>query len=153
MNKICSIVALAAAAGLAAVGFIRGTYAAGGSDSSCYALMADALASGKLQPSSALASQVPWPDASKTMAPGGFVPSQSDPSAASPVCAPGFSLLLAPVVRLAGPNALFAVTPIAGALLVWLAFLAARTLAGPLAGSMAAVLMATSPVVLFQVVQ
>ena len=35
--------------------FARGTYAAGGSDSSCYALMADAFASGRLQPSSALA--------------------------------------------------------------------------------------------------
>jgi hypothetical protein len=69
------------------------------------------------------------------------------------VCAPGFSLLLAPVLRLGGPNALFAVTPIAGGLLVWLAFLAAEALAGPLAGAMAAVLVATAPIVLFQVVQ
>ena len=135
------------------MGFVRGTYAAGGSDSSCYALMAEAFASGKLQPTSALASQVPWPDASKTFAPGGFVPSQSDPTASAPVCAPGFSLLLAPLVKLGGQNALFAVTPMAGALLVWLTFLAGRALAGPLAGAMAAVLVATSPVVLYQVVQ
>jgi asparagine N-glycosylation enzyme membrane subunit Stt3 len=96
---------------------------------------------------------VPWPDASKAFAPGGFVPSQSDPTASAPVCAPGFSLLLAPVVKLGGQNALFAVTPMAGALLVWLTFLAGRALAGPLAGAMAAVLVATSPVVLYQVVQ
>jgi hypothetical protein len=147
------VIAVAAAVGLAAVGFARGTYAAGGSDSSCYALMAEAFASGKLQPTSALASQVPWPDASKTFAPGGFVPSQSDPTASAPVCAPGFSLLLAPLVKLGGQNALFAVTPMAGALLVWLTFLAGRGLAGPLAGATAAVLVAASPVVLYQVVQ
>src|SRR6266550_278550 len=117
MKSVSVIIAVAAAVALAAVGFARGTYAAGGSDSSCYALMADAFASGALQPSSALASQVPWPDASKTFAPGGFVPSPSNASAASPVCAPGFSLLLAPVVKLGGPAALFGVTPVAGAML------------------------------------
>src|SRR6266480_2175670 len=118
MQAAAVVIALIAAGGLAAVGFVRGSYAAGGSDSSCYALMADAFASGKLQPSSALALQVPWPDAPKTFAPGGFVPSQSDPSASAPVCAPGFSLLLAPVVKLGGPAALFGVTPVAGAMLV-----------------------------------
>jgi hypothetical protein len=153
MPRVPALIALCAAAALAAVGFARGTYAAGGSDSSCYALMADAFASGHLQPSSRLALQVPWPDASKTFAPGGFVPSPSDPAAAAPVCAPGFSLLLAPVVKAGGPNALFAVTPVAGALLVWLTFFAGRALAGPLAGAMAAVLVAASPTVLYQVVQ
>src|SRR5438477_12745471 len=106
MNKICSIVALLAAAALAAVGFFRGTYAAGGSDSSCYALLAEAFASGRLQPSSPLVSKVPWPDAQKTFTPGGFVPSQGSPSGFAPVCAPGFSVLLAPVVKLAGPTGL-----------------------------------------------
>jgi hypothetical protein len=153
MRAAAVVIALVAATGLAAVGFLCGTYAAGGSDSSCYALMANAFASGRLQPSSALASQVPWPDASQTFAPGGFVASQSNPAAASPVCAPGFSLLLAPVVKLGGSNALFGATPMAGAMLVWLAFLAGRALAGPAVGAMSAVLVATSPTVLYQVVQ
>ena len=153
MNRFAIVIAVAAAVSLAAVGFVRGTYAAGGSDSSCYALMAEAFASGHLQPSSTLEPKVPWPDAAKTFAPGGFVPSQSDPAGSAPVCAPGFSLLLAPVVLLGGARALFAVTPIAGALLAWCAFLAARALGGPLAGAMAAVLTAASPIVLFQVVQ
>jgi hypothetical protein len=153
MKSVAVIVAVAAAVALAAVGFARGTYAAGGSDSSCYALMADALALGALQPTSALEPKVPWPDAPKTFAPGGFVPSQSQPAASAPVCAPGFSVLLAPLVKIGGRDALFAATPIAGALLVWLAFLGARALGGPIAGAMAAVLIATSPVLLFQVVQ
>jgi hypothetical protein len=69
------------------------------------------------------------------------------------VCAPGFSVLLAPVVKFGGANALFYVTPVAGALLVWLTYLAGGALAGPVAGAMAAVLVATSPAVLYQVVQ
>jgi hypothetical protein len=147
------VVALGAAVGLATVGIVRGTYAAGGSDSSCYALMAEAFASGELRPTSTLATQVPWPDAPKTFTPGGFLPSESDPAASAPVCAPGFAILLAPSIKVGGLDALFSVTPIFGALLVWMTFLAARTLAGPLAGAMAAVLIATSPPVLYQVVQ
>ena len=135
------------------MGFVRGTYAAGGSDSSCYALMAEAFAAAKLQPTSDLAVQVPWPDASKTFTPGGFVPSQEDPSASSPICAPGFSLLLALFAAAGGLNTIFLVTPLAAGVLVWLAFVAARALAGPLAGASAALLVAASPIVLYQVVQ
>lgn len=148
----CSI-AFAAAVCVATTGVVRGTYAAGGSDSSCYALMADAFAAGALQPTSDLALQVPWPGASSTFTPGGFVASDSNPAASAPVCAPGFSLLLAPLVAVGGPDALFVLTPIAGAALVWLTFLAAHTLAGPIAGAMAAVLIAASPTLLYQVVQ
>src|SRR5689334_16707208 len=92
MKFVPVVVAVLATLGLAAVGFVRGTYAAGGSDSSCYALMADAFSSGALQPSSALEPHVPWPDAPKTFTPGGFSPSQSVPAANAPVCAPGFSV-------------------------------------------------------------
>jgi hypothetical protein len=153
MRIACLAVAVAAAIGLAAVGFVYGTYAAGGSDSSCYALMAEAFASGTLQPSSALVAHVPWPDAAKTFTPGGFVPSELNPTASAPVCAPGFSLLLAPLVVAGGRNAVFVLTPVAGALLVWLTFVAGQSLAGPLAGAMSSVLIATSPAVLYQVVQ
>ena len=132
---------------------MRGTYAAGGSDSSCYALMADAFASGALQPTSDLVARVPWPDAPKTFTPGGFVASETNPSASAPVCAPGFSLLLAPLIAIGGLDAIFILTPIAGALLVWLTFVAGRAMAGPLAGAMAAVLIAASPATLYQVVQ
>jgi hypothetical protein len=148
----CSI-AFSAAIAVATVGFVRGTYAAGGSDSSCYALMADAFASGALQPTSDLVSRVPWPDAPKTFTPGGFVASETNPAASAPVCAPGFSLLLAPLIAIGGRDAIFILTPLAGALLVWLTFAAGRAMAGPLAGAMAAVLVAASPATLYQVVQ
>lgn len=153
MDRIWLLAAIAAALLVGFVGLRWGTYAAGGSDSSCYALMADAFAAGGLQPTSELAAQVPWPDASSTFAPGGFVASESKPAASAPVCAPGFSLLLAPVIALGGSDAIFWVTPIAGALLVWLTFVAGRVMAGALAGAVAAVLIASSPAMLYQVVQ
>lgn len=145
-------VALAAALGLMTIAIVRGTFAAGGSDSSCYALMADAFAHGRVQPAFPLSEQVPWPDASRTFAPGGFIPSPVKPDAASPVCAPGFSLLMVPFAWIAR-DGVFLVTPIAAGLLVWCGFVVGRHLAGPLAGAVASVLVATSPVVLFQAMQ
>ena len=145
--------AIVLAVGAGAVGVWRGTWAVGGSDSSCYALMAQAFASGSLQPRTPLASAAPWANASTTFAPGGFIPSPVDASAASPVCAPGFSLLLAPFYALAGPNAIFLVTPLAGALLVYLTFAFGRLIADERVGVASALLVTVSPVFVFQLVQ
>jgi hypothetical protein len=63
------------------------------------------------------------------------------------------SLLMAPIVMLVGRDGVFWLTPVAAAALVWLAFLLGRRLAGGMAGSVAAVLIASSPIVLFQTLQ
>jgi hypothetical protein len=144
---------LAAALALAAFGLVRGTWAVGGSDSSCYALMADAFAHGRLQPASSLAIDAPWPDAPLTLAPAGFVPSPVQRDGASPICAAGMSVLMAPLMIAGGAEAMFLLTPLAAALLVWCSFVLARRLAGGMAGAVAAVLVASSPIVLFQSVQ
>ncbi|HJU42297.1 MAG TPA: glycosyltransferase family 39 protein [Vicinamibacterales bacterium] len=146
-------IAAVTAIALAVFGIATGTWAVGGSDSSCYALMAQAFASGHLQPSSSLAIEAPWPDAPRTLAPGGFIPSPVRSDSASPICAPGMSVLMAPLAALFGRDAIFWLVPLSGALLVWSAFVIARRLAGGMAGATAAVLTATSPIVLFQVVQ
>lgn len=151
--RIARALAAIIALSVLAFGVWRGTRAAGGSDSSCYALMADAFAHGELQPSFALAREAPWPDASRTFAPAGFIPSPVRAGAASPVCAPGFSLLLAPLRVIGGRDGIFLVTPLFGALAVWLAFVIGVRLAGSAAGLAAAILVATMPVFLFQVVQ
>lgn len=144
---------LAAALALAAFGIVKGTWAVGGSDSSCYALMADAFAHGHLQPASSLALDAPWPDVPLTLAPAGFVPSPVRPESASPICAAGMSMLMAPLMIVGGAKALFLLTPLAAAFLVWCSFLVARRLAGGMAGAVAAVLVASSPIILFQSVQ
>lgn len=151
--RLPAILALAIALGLAGFGITRGTRAVGGSDSSCYGLMAEAFGTGHWQPTSALAVEAPWPDASRTLAPGGFIPSPVRPGASSPICAPGFSVLMAPFYAVGGRDAIFAVTPIAGFVLVWCAFVLANRMAGGLAGVSAAVLTASSPIVLSQAVQ
>ncbi len=145
--------ALIIALALAVFGLLHGTRAVGGSDSSCYGLMAEAFGTGHWQPTSVLAVEAPWPDASRTLAPGGFIPSPVRPDAASPVCAPGFSVLMAPFYAIGGRDAIFAVTPVAAFVLVWCAFVLANRLAGGLAGVSAAALTASSPIVLFQTVQ
>lgn len=151
--RLPAVLALVVALALAGFGATRGTRAVGGSDSSCYALMAEAFGSGRWQPSSRLAVEAPWPDASRTLAPGGFIPSPVRSDASSPICAPGFSVLMAPFFAIGGRDAVFAVTPIAAFVLVWCAFVLANRLAGGLAGVSAAVLTASSPIVLYQSVQ
>ena len=128
-----TVIAVLAAAALAAVGVIRGTWAVGGSDSSCYGLMARAFAGGQLQPMSALA-DAPWPNVSLTLAPGGFVESPLHAGAAVPICAPGMSVLMAPLAALFGPDAIFWLIPLAACVLVLFAFVIARQLAGGMAG-------------------
>lgn len=147
-----TVVAIVAAIGLAAFGVVRGTWAVGGSDSSCYALMAKSFAGGELQPHSVLA-DAPWPGVPATLAPGGFMPSPLHADAAVPICAPGMSVLMAPLAALFGQDAIFWLTPIAAFALVLSAFAIGRSLAGGMAGATAAMLTATSPIVLYQVVQ
>lgn len=153
MNRLGLLVAIVAAIGLATFGIVRGTWAVGGSDSSCYGLMAKAFASGHLQPASTLAGEAPWPNAAITFAPGGFIPSTLRADAAAPICAPGMSVLMAPLAAAFGPDAIFWLTPIAAAVLVLAAFVIANALAGGAAGATAAILTATSPIVLYQAVQ
>ena len=129
------------------------TAAVGGSDSACYALMARVFAEGAWQPVSPLAVDAPWPEATRVAAPAGFLPSAIRPGAAVPVCAPGYSLLIAPLVAVLGLDAVHLVPPVAAGVLVWLAFVLARRLASPAAGVAAAALTACTPIVLFQAVQ
>lgn len=150
-RTVAVVIAVTAAAALAAFAVARGTWAVGGSDSSCYGLMAKAFASAHLQPASTLA-DAPWPNAPVTLAPGGFKPGRM-PGTASPICAPGLSVLMTPFAAMFGLDAIFWVTPLAAAVLVLAAASLATDLGGGFAGATAAILVATSPIVLFQSVQ
>ena len=63
------------------------------------------------------------------------------------------SVLMAPLAAVFGQDAIFWLTPIAAAALVMFAFVIGRQLAGGVAGVTAAILTATSPIVLYQSVQ
>jgi hypothetical protein len=153
MTRAATALSVLAALALTVFSVVRGTWAAGGSDSSCYALMAEAFARGAVQPQLPLADEAPWSDATLTLAPAGFIPSPVRSAAASPVCAPGFSLLMVPFRWLLGRDGIFLLTPVAAGLLVWCAAVIARRLANAIAGALAAIVVGTSPIVLFQAVQ
>ena len=152
-DRAATVTALALAAAVGVTAWVWRTGAVGGSDSACYALMAQVFADGQVQPTSPLALQAPWPDATRVAAPAGFLPSASTPGAAVPVCAPGYSLLVAPLVRVWGSGAVHVVPPVAAASLVWLAFVLARRVHSPWAGAGAAPSLPPIPIVWFQAVQ
>lgn len=146
-------VAAGIAAGLLAVAIVWNTWTVGGSDSHCYAAQARAFASGATHLRQPLALAAPWTDATRTFAPVGFLPSAHVRGEFVPVCAPGYPLLLAPLVALA-PMLQFLVAPAAATVLVLAAYVFTRRLCDdPLAAVAAAALCAGTPVVLFQSMQ
>ena len=125
--------------------------AAGGSDSSCYVLQAEAFAHGRATLANPVAQALPrMPNA--VFAPTGFLPSPRVYGAAVPICAPGLALAMAVAYRV-HPGAVFLVVPMAAALLVWVTFLYGRGVDGEFTGACAAVLVACSPILLYQAVQ
>ena len=144
-------IAAVTAAAVLVVATAWNTRAAGGSDSSCYVLQADAFAHGHAVLRHPLAGTIS--DAVPGMfAPTGFIASPRDPFAAVPICAPGLALAMA-VVRPLGKNAVFTIVPGCAAGAIWLAFLFARRAADDVTGAAAACLLACSPVFLYQAVQ
>ena len=144
------IAALAAAAVLVAA-IAWNTRAAGGSDSSCYVLQAEAFAQGRVTLAAPL--RAPGPGiAAAALAPIGFVPSPAPPHDAVPICAPGLALAMTPAYFV-HRDAVFLVVPLFAALAVWCTFLLGRALDDDLTGGCAAVLFGCSPIFLYQSVQ
>lgn len=145
-----SRIALLATAAVLVFSIAWSSRAAGGSDSSCYVLQAEAFAHGHATLASPLAAMLP--DAPNAVfAPSGFVPSPAL-GRAVPICAPGLALAMA-VAYVVHPSAVFLVVPLAAAALVWLTFVYGRRLDDDVTGACAAVLLAASPIFLYQAVQ
>ena len=139
-----------------------GSWVAGGSDSYCYLHQAERwadvfgqLARGRvtgLQVAQPLALDAPWPDAARAFAPAGHVPSPTVPGAIVPICPSGLSIMMAPLVIAGGPRAAFLILPMFAAILV-----AATSVVGSRFGArvglLSSVLVAVSPIVLYQAIQ
>ena len=67
-----------------------------------------------------------------------------------PTYSPGLPMVMAAFKAVGGPNAVYYVVPLLGALTVWLTFVLGSRLAGPLAGLLAAAALLVSPAFLFQ---
>jgi hypothetical protein len=147
---------------LMAVSVRSSSWVAGGSDSYCYVHQAErwadvlsGLLRGRLiglQVPEPLALEAPWPDAPRAFAPAGHLPSLTVPGAIVPICPAGLSMAMAPVVLAAGSGAAFYVLPLFVAALV-----AATSVVGGRFGArvgvLSSVLVAASPIVLYQAIQ
>lgn len=151
--RIATLLALLAVAASLGVAIRWNTAAIGGSDSHCYAGQARMFTEGRWSLPPPIAGRVPWPSAPATFVPSGFAPSPDGSGASVPLCPAGLSLVMAAALKLGGNQALFLVVPLLGALAVWCTFVLGRRMAGPWVGAASAVLVACSPIFLYQVVQ
>jgi hypothetical protein len=150
MTKILPALAIVAATAAFIVGVRWGTGAAGGSDSSCYMNEARLFSRFTTHIDQPLAASAPWPRAAWTFTPAGHLPSPLRAGAIVPMCPPGLPLFMA-VARWIHADLL--VVPLLGALAVWLTFVLGCRIDAPLTGAASAVLLACSPIFLYQIVQ
>ena len=144
--------AIVFAAASAGVGIARGTYSASSSDASGYISEARLIASARLAADEPLARVVAWPNGTWAFAPLGYRPG-SDPGELVPTYPAGLPLVIAPVRLLAGELAAYLVVPLLGAVAVFATYRIGARLHSRAAGLAAALFLATSPIVLFQIVQ
>jgi hypothetical protein len=143
-------VAGVAALAVTMVGITQGSRAVGGADAYGYVSQADLWARGQMRYEEPLLREfADWPFAPRAFAPLGYL-TADDGRTMVPAYAPGFPLVLAAFQRAAGPAAVFWVVPLLAGLAVCATYAFGAALAGRLAGASAAVILATSPVFLFQ---
>src|SRR5258705_10817266 len=145
----CALVLAAAAAG---VGVAHGTYSASSSDASGYISEARLIASARIADDEPRAREVAWPNATWAFAPLGYRPG-SDAGELVPTYPAGLPLAIAPVRLLGGELAAYLVVPLLAAVAVFATYGAGARLHSRRAGLAAALLLATTPIVLFQAVQ
>src|SRR5262245_37286222 len=133
-SMVCAAVAVAAALAALAVGIRWGTFAAGGSDSSCYMIEARLFSRFPTRIEQPLAVAAPWPRAAWTFTPAGHLPSppRADGSTSTgdivPMCPPGLPIVMA-IARWIHADLI--VVPVLGALAVWLTFVLGRRIEAP----------------------
>ena len=151
LRRVTTPLAILLALCPAIAGIARNSWTAGGADQYAYVSQADLWLQRDLTVPIPLAATAPWPEALLTFMPHGFRPAVTGP-ALVPVTAPGLPLLMAGAKTIAGHCAMFLVTPLTGALLVWITFLIGRRIDSGALGLAAAWLVATSPAVLAMLV-
>ena len=145
-------VAAAAAAFAMAVGLVKGTRVAGSADSYGYVSQALLWLKGLPIQAEPLAAATPWPLSAWSVSPLGYRPGV-EAGVIVPTYPPGLPLVMAAFAGVGGPGAVYWVVPLLGALAVWLTYVLGRRYADATSGAAAALLLAASPVFLYQLVQ
>jgi hypothetical protein len=144
-------VVVAVCAGVFLLGLWRGILVAGGADSYGYVSQADLWLRHDLRIEQPFVQDLPLPYADRAFAPLGYRPVGSG-HAIVPTYAAGLPMLMAAFKWLAGPRGPYYVVPVLAALTVWLCYRIGRRTGSPLVGGTAAVVLASSPVFVFQLV-
>ncbi len=144
---------LAMSGAVVAAGIAYNTTAANGPDQYGYVSQADLWLDGNLHVPQPWAEHVPWPSKRWSFAPLGYRPVEEEGRWANvPTYSPGLPLLMAAAKAVGGQEALFAVVPLFGGLMVLATWSIGRRLGSSRAGLIAAWLVATSPVFLLHLV-
>ena len=151
---LAPIVVAAAIVASVTFGLRQGLFVAAASDAYGYVSQADLWARGSPIVRQPFARDMTWPNAAETLAPLGYRPYRPAPHGTDivPLYAPGLPMVMAIFKLLGGPRAVFLVVPLLGGLAIWATYLMGRRLAGPLVGASAAILLASSPPFLFEIV-
>jgi len=136
--------AVVVALAIGVLGIWKGAFVAGDSDAFGYVSEANLIAHGTLSIEQQFVRTLPWPFADWSFAPAGYRPATVR-GFIVPTYPAGVPLIMALFQRLAGPNAVFYVVPLLGAFCVWMTSVLGTSVHGRLTGTLAAVLLATSP--------
>ncbi len=137
------------AVAVSAAGIMYGPRAVGGSDEYGYVSQAELWLNGNLKIDQPFARQAPWRDADWSFAPLGYRPHPHERGVIVPVYSPGLPLLLALAKSVGGQDAMFFVVPLSAGLLILGTYSIGRRLGAGTAALVGALLVATSPVVLY----
>jgi hypothetical protein len=119
------------------------------SDQSGYVSQAELWAQSNLTTPMPLAATAPWPDATWTFSPLGYRPGRV-PATVVPTYPPGLPLIMAGFMKVFGPFGAFIAVPLLGGLAIVATFFLGRRIGGPVCGLLAAMLLSTSPIFLYQ---
>jgi hypothetical protein len=136
------------AVAIAVHGVALGTFTAGGSDAYGYVSQAYGWASGSLPGEIPLTIELPFDVSDPMQAPLGYRVGQH-PHTMVPTYPPGLPLMMAAAL-IAGQCGPFFVVPLCGALFIWWTYRLGERAGGRVTGAIAALVAATSPVVLYQ---
>jgi len=145
-------IAIVLAAAAAGTGVAFGTYSASAADGAGYVSQADLIARGQIAFHEPLIRRATWPEAAWTFAPLGYRPGREIDEIV-PTYPPGLPLVMLVASAVAGDAGPFLVAPLCGALCVLLTYLLGARVHSRTSGIVAAALLATSPIWLFQIVQ
>jgi hypothetical protein len=142
------LVAVAAAAVILAA-MEWGTFAASGADAFGYVSQSVLWRAGTLTIEQPRVATLTWPAADAAFAPLGYKAARAG-HAIVPTYSPGLPMMMAAAAALAGDCALYYVVPALAAAAIWFTFLLGQRTSSTVTGVLAALLLASSPIFLYQ---